>query len=77
MRFKTVFEYKILEQISHLYFVGCDISYGHNDYRNNELGTCQKMCRTIQEKKTIIVTKIKSYKVFVIPVFLVVVRHAQ
>jgi hypothetical protein len=72
-RSKIVIDNKIMEQVSHFNYLGCDVSYNYDADLQIKLNKFQYMCGTIKRtltNKTRKDTQLKFYKVMVVPTLL-------
>jgi hypothetical protein len=72
VRTKIVIDNYTLEQVTHLKYLGCDVSYQYDNDVNIKLKKFQNICGTIQSSlrsKTRKDTRLKFYKVMATPHF--------
>jgi hypothetical protein len=72
-RSKIVVENKIVEQVSHFNYLGCDVTYNEDKDCDKKLHKFQAICGTIRrtlQRKARNETQIKFYKVMAVPTIL-------
>ncbi|PSN39989.1 hypothetical protein C0J52_25074 [Blattella germanica] len=73
IRSKIVLENKVIQQLKHFSYLGCDISYDYDEDINNKVAKFQGMCGTINRtlrNKIRKETQLKFHKVLAVPVIL-------
>lgn len=73
IRSKIVLENKVIQQLKHFSYLGCDISYDYDEDINNKVSKFQGICGTINRtlrNKVRKETQLKFYKVLAVPVIL-------